>query len=116
MKILNNHILYMNNSILKGKNVSPLKQNMEEGQFSMMRKIFRKSATVTHRNNVGTTLNLSFSDSSSYVKKRVALAIGKKEYNSPLSYSSHDRNEVKHIKHHVRNGGTNAPKKKYIRN
>ena len=56
---------------------NPIKRNMEEGGFSLMRKIFN-SATSTKRNNTGSTQNLSFQDTSSYIEKRKALSIGKK--------------------------------------
>ena len=102
----------MNNSVLSGVNVVPLKRNMEEGQFSLMRKIFRQSAKSTHRNNVGSTQNLSFQDNSSYIERKKAQAIGKEEYNPVVSYSSYDKNEVSHVTRRVRNAGASAPKKK----
>ena len=92
----------MNNSVLQGVNVDPIKRNMEEGPFSLMRKIFRQSAQSTHRNNVGTTQNLSFQDNSSYIERRKAIAIGKQEYNPTVSYRSYDPNEVKHVKRRIR--------------
>ena len=101
----------MNNSILTGKNVSPLKQNMEDGQFSLMRKIWRNTRD-THRNNIGTSLNLTYKDSSSYMERKKARALGKKEYNSPLSYTSYDPVGTNHIKRRVISAGTVSPKKK----
>ena len=101
----------MNNSILTGKNVSPLKQNMEDGQFSLMRKIWRNTRD-THRNNIGTSLNLTYQDSSSYMERKKARALGKKEYNSPLSYTSYDPVGTNHIKRRVISAGTVSPKKK----
>ena len=96
----------MNNSILTGQNVSPLKQNMEDGQFSLMRKIWRNT------NNTGTSLNLTYPDSSSYMERKKAQALGKKSYNSPLSYTSYDPVGTNHIKRRVISAGTVSPKKK----
>lgn len=96
----------MNNSILYGKNVSPLKQNMEDGQFSLMRKIWRN----TNTNDV--SVKLTYQDSSSYMERKKAKAIGKKSYNSPLSYTSYDPVGTNHIKRRVISAGTVSPKKK----
>lgn len=101
----------MNNSILSGKNVSPLKQNMEDGQFSLMRKIWRNTKDA-NRNNTGTSLNLTYQDSSSYMERKKAKAIGNKAYNSPLSYTSYDPVGTYHIKRRVISAGTVSPKKK----
>lgn len=98
----------MNNSILTGQNVSPLKQNMEDGQFSLMRKIWRN----TNKSNTGTNLNLTYQDSSSYMERKKAKAIGNKAYNSPLSYTSYDPVGTNHIKRRVISAGTVSPKKK----
>ena len=76
----------MNNSILTGKNVSPLKQNMENGQFSLMRKIWRNTRD-TNTNEAGLTVNYTYQDSSSYMERKKAKAIGNKSYNSPLNKS-----------------------------
>ena len=91
---------------------NPIKRNMEEGQFSLMRKVFRESAKSTHRNNAGSTLNLSFQDSSSYIARKKALAIGKQEYEPIVSYRSYDPVYVSHIKRKQHSSGTVAPKKK----
>ena len=101
----------MNNSILTGQNVSPLKQNMEDGQFSLMRKIWRN----TNKSNTGTSLNLTYQDSSSYMERKKAQALGKKSYNSPLSYTSYDPVGTNHIKRRVISAGTVSPKKKGFR-
>ena len=101
----------MNNSIQTGKNVSPLKQNMEDGQFSLMRKIWRN----TNQINTGTNLNLTYQDSSSYMERKKAKAIGNKSYNSPLSYTSYDPVGTNHIKRRVISAGTVSPKKKGIK-
>jgi hypothetical protein len=101
----------MNNSILTGQNVSPLKQNMEDGQFSLMRKIWRN----TNQTNTGTNLNLTYQDSSSYMERKKAKAIGNKSYNTPLSYTSYDPVGTNHIKRRVISAGTVSPKKKGIK-
>ena len=50
---------------------NPSKNHMEEGQFSLMRKVFRETmSTSSHRNNAGSTLNLSFQDNSSYLARK----------------------------------------------
>lgn len=90
---------------------NPIKRNMEEGGFSLMRKIFN-SATSTKRNNTGSTQNLSFQDTSSYIEKRKALSIGKKNLAKTISYNSYDPNEVTHVTRRVRGAGCVAPKKK----
>jgi hypothetical protein len=97
----------MNNSILTGKNVSPLKQNMEDGQFSLMRKIWRNTRDT---NEVGATV--TYPDSSSYTERKKARALGKKSYNSPLSYTSYDPVGTYHTKRRVISAGTVSPKKK----
>jgi len=99
------------NSILYGKNVSPLKQNMEDGQFSLMRKIWRNTRD-TYKNEAGVTVNYTYRDSSSYIERKKARALGKKEYNSPLSYTSYDPVGTNHIKRRVISAGTVSPKKK----
>ena len=101
----------MNNSILTGKNVSPLKQNMEDGQFSLMRKIWRNTKD-THTNEAGVTVNYTYQDSSSYMERKKARALGKKSYSSPLSYTSYDPVGTHHIKRRVISAGTVSPKKK----
>jgi hypothetical protein len=101
----------MNNSILTGQNVSPLKQNMEDGQFSLMRKIWRN----TNKSNSGTNLNLTYQDSSSYMERKKAKAIGNKSYSSPLSYTSYDPVGTNHIKRRVISAGTVSPKKKGLK-
>ena len=93
-------------------NGNPIKRNMEEGQFSLMRKVFRESAKSTQRNNAGSTLNLSFQDNSSYIARKKALAIGKQEYNTIVSYRSYDPVYVYHVKRKQHSSGAVAPKKK----
>ena len=90
---------------------NPSKNNMEEGQFSLMRKVFRESAKSTHRNNAGSTLNLSFIDNSSYIARKKALAIGKQEYQPSISYRSYDPVYVGHVIRKQHSSGSVAPKK-----
>lgn len=89
---------------------NPSKNNMEEGQFSLMRKVFRESANTTHRNNTGSTLNLSFQDNSSYLARKKALALGKQQY-KVVSYRSYDPVYVSHIIRKQHSSGSVAPKK-----
>ena len=95
-------------------NGNPIKRNMEEGQFSLMRKVFRESAKSTNRNNAGTALNLCFQDNSSYIARKKALAIGKQEYHSVVSYRSYDPVYVNHVIKKQHSSGAVAPKKKGI--
>ena len=46
----------MNNSVLKGVNVAPHKRNMEEGHFSLMRSIYRKTSQPKEYNYNGSIL------------------------------------------------------------
>jgi hypothetical protein len=96
-------------SVNKGKN--PSKNHMEEGQFSLMRKVFRESAKSTHRNNEGATLNLSFVDNSSYISRKKALAIGKEQYQPIISYRSYDPVYVGHVIRKQHSAGSVVPKK-----
>lgn len=50
---------------------------MEQGQFSLMRSVYRNIST--HRNNAGSTSNLTFQDSSSYIQRQKAKALGKSD-------------------------------------
>jgi hypothetical protein len=88
---------------------NPAKNHMEEGQFSLMRKVFRESAFSTHRNNAGSTLNLSFQDNSSYIARKKALAIGKQH--KITSYRSYDPVYVGHIIRKQHSSGAVPPKK-----
>ena len=94
-------------SVNRGKN--PLKNHMEEGQFSLMRKVFRESATSTHRNNEGATLNLTFIDNSSYISRKKALALGKQS--QVVYYTSYDPVHVSHVIRKQHSSGSVAPKK-----
>jgi len=102
----------MNNSILGGKNVAPLKRNMEEGQFSLMRSVYRHTSQPKTQNYNGSTLNITYQDSSSRIERLKSIAIGKEEYQSTVSYRSYDTNDVTHRLNRVRRAGAVAPKKK----
>ena len=104
----------MNNSVLSGKNVAPLKRNMEEGQFSLMRSIYRNTSQAKKTNYNGGTLNITYQDSSSRTERLKSIAIGKQEYQSTVSYRSYDTNDVAHKLRRVRQAGTAAPKKKEL--
>ena len=99
-------------SVNVGKN--PAKNNMEEGQFSLMRNIFRRSSKI-HRNNVGTTQNLSYQDNSSYIEKMKAVALGR-SMNTITSYRSYDPVYVNHIIKKQHSSGSVAPKKGQMKN
>jgi len=88
---------------------NPAKMNMEEGQFSLMRKVF-KDSIAQKRNNAGSTLNLSFSDNSSYIARKKAIAIGKQNKGS-VSYMSYDPVYVNHIIRKQHSSGAVVPKK-----
>ena len=96
------------------KTQNPAKNNMEEGQFSLMRKVFRESIS-THRNNAGATLNLSFQDNSSYLARKKAIALGKMTFSGnslqSVSYRSHDPVFVDHVIRKQHSSGSVAPKK-----
>ena len=94
------------------KTNNPSKNHMEEGHFSLMRKVFTRSAFSTHRNNEGSTLNLSFQDNSSYLARKKAIAIGKQTYGKINSYRSYDPVYVNHIIRKQHSSGTVPPKKR----
>jgi hypothetical protein len=105
-------ILYMNNSVLSGINVASMKRNMEEGQFSLMRRVYRNTSQPKKVDSTSSTMNLTYKDSSSRTERLKSLAIGKEEYNSTVSYRSYDTNGVTHTLRRVRQAGSVAPKKK----
>ena len=96
------------------KTTNPSKNHMEEGQFSLMRKVFRESIS-THRNNAGATLNLSFQDNSSYLARKKAIALGKMTFSGnslqSVSYRSYDPVFVDHVIRKQHSSGSVAPKK-----
>jgi hypothetical protein len=89
---------------------NPTKNNMEEGQFSLMRKVFRETPSSNHRNNAGSTLNLSYIDNSSYIARKKAIAIGKQN-KGIVSYVSYDPVYVNHVIRKQHSSGSVAPKK-----
>jgi hypothetical protein len=91
---------------------NPAKMNMEEGQFSLMRKVF-KDSIAQKRNNAGSTLNLSFSDNSSYISRKKAIAIGKQNKGS-VSYMSYDPVYVNHVIRKQHSSGAVVPKKSIV--
>ena len=102
----------MNNSVLSGVNVAPIKRNMEEGHFSLMRSIYRQTSQPKTFNYNGSTLNITYQDSSSRIERLKANAIGKEGKQSTVSYRSYDTNDVTHRLNRVRHAGASAPKKK----
>ena len=90
---------------------NPSKNHMEEGQFSLMRKVYREIKS-NHRNNAGSTQNLSFQDNSSYLARKKAIALGKPIYSGkPNSYRSYDPVYVGHVIRKQHSSGSVAPKK-----
>jgi hypothetical protein len=57
---------------------------MDQGGFSLMRSVYRNLST--HRNNAGSTLNLTFQDSSSYIQRQKSLALGKSNPQKKFAY------------------------------
>ena len=100
------------NSVLSGVNVAPLKRNMEEGQFSLMRRVYRNTSQPKIVNSNSASVNITYKDSSSRVERLKAIAIGKQEYQTTVSYRSYDTNGVSHALRRVRQAGASAPKKK----
>ena len=101
------------NNILYSKNASPLKNNMEESSFSLSRRVFRQIGTIPKTITVeGKVINNKFQDSSSYMERKKALAIGNNAYKSTIRYTSYDPNGTYHTKRRVVSGGTVSPKKK----
>jgi len=102
----------MNNSVLSGVNVAPIKRNMEEGHFSLMRRVYRNTSQTKTVDSISSAVNITFQDSSSRTSRLKSLAIGKEEYQSTVSYRSYDTNGVTHALRRVRQAGSVAPKKK----
>jgi hypothetical protein len=100
------------NSVLSGVNVAPLKRNMEEGQFSLMRRIYRQTSQPKTVDASSYKMNITYKDSSSRIERLKSIAIGKQEYQTTVSYRSYDTNEVTHRVRKVRQAGASAPKKK----
>ena len=101
------------NNILYSKNASPLKHNMPNAEFSLSRRTFRQIGVIPKTITVeGKVINNKFQDSSSYMERKKALAIGNHAYKSTIRYTSYDSNETHHIKRRVVSAGTVSPKKK----
>ena len=89
-----------NNSIVNAVNASPMKgQNSSNGNhFSMMRSIFQRTPKTNPENNTVNSINGKnslYQDNSLYLLKKKSKAIGKTQYNKPLSYNSSPSNDVK---------------------
>lgn len=89
-----------NNSIVNAVNASPMKgQNSSNGNhFSMMRSIFQRTPKINPENNTVNSINGKnslYQDNSLYLLKKKSKAIGKTQYNQPLSYNSSPSNDVK---------------------
>ena len=89
-----------NNSIVNAVNASPMKgQNSSNGNhFSMMRSIFQRTPKINPENNTVNSINGKnslYQDNSLYLLKKKSIAIGKTQYNQPLSYNSSPSNDVK---------------------
>lgn len=102
----------MNNSVLQGVNAAPLKRNMEEGQFSLMRRVYRQTSQPKTEDSISYTVNITYKDSSSRTDRLKSKAIGKEGNQSTVSYRSYDTNGVTHTLRRVRQAGSVAPKKK----
>jgi hypothetical protein len=104
------------NNILYSRNAAPLKNNMEEGIFSLYKRIYRQTSNISNTTLVdNTVVNNKFQDSSSYMERKKALAIGSKSYKTPITYNSYDPVNTYHTKRRVISAGTVSPKKKNIK-
>ena len=113
----------MNNSFLLGKHSNPIKQNMEESQFSLMKtvynrvlqqNIYKTKSTEKYSNLYGPSINIKYQDTSSYIERKKAKAIGKESTNNTVSYRSYDPGGTYHTKRRVISAGTVSPKKKSL--
>ena len=101
------------NNILYNKNASPLKNNMPESEFALSKRVFRQTGLIPKTNTVdGHIVNNKFQDSSSYMERKKALAIGNNSYKSAIRYTSYDPVGTYHTKRRVKSAGTVSPKKK----
>jgi hypothetical protein len=86
---------------------------MPNAEFSLSRRTFRQIGVIPKTITVeGKVINNKFQDSSSYMERKKALAIGNHAYKSTIRYTSYDSNETHHIKRRVVSAGTVSPKKK----
>jgi len=85
---------------------------MEEGHFSLMRRVYRQTSQTKTVDTNSSTVNITYKDSSSRTERLKSKAIGKEGYQSTVSYRSYDTNGVTHSLRRVRHVGSVAPKKK----
>jgi hypothetical protein len=113
----------MNNSFLLGTHSNPIKRNMEESQFSLMKSVYKRvvqqnSYTIKtderYSNMYGPSINIKYQDTSSYIERKKARAIGRESNNSTVSYRSYDPVGTYHTKRRVVSAGTVSPKKKSL--
>lgn len=113
----------MNNSFLLGKHSNPIKRNMEESQFSLMKSVYNRvikqntyklDSDERYSHLYGPSTNLKYQDISSYIERKKAKAIGKESNNNKVSYSSYDPVGTYHTKRRVISAGTVSPKKKSL--
>ena len=113
----------MNNSFLLGKHSNPIKRNMEESQFSLMKSVYNRvikqniytpKADERYSNLYGPSINIKYQDTSSYIERKKAKAIGKESTNATVSYRSYDPVGTSHTKRRVISAGTVSPKKKSL--
>ena len=111
----------MNNSFLLGKHSNPIKRNMEESQFSLMKSVYNRviqqniykpESEQRYSNLYGPSINIKYQDTSSYIERKKAKAIGKESNNNIVSYRSYDSVGTYHTKRRVISAGTVSPKKK----
>jgi hypothetical protein len=91
--------------------MNPIKRNMEEGTFSLLRSIYRHNSHSKTKHHNEPTLNITYPDSSSRIQRLKSIATGK-EIKTATSYSSYDPNTVTHTIRRLRHAGAAAPKKK----
>jgi hypothetical protein len=113
----------MNNSFLLGKHSNPIKRNMEESQFSLMKSVYKRvilqnnytvKSDQRYSNLYGPSMNIKYQDTSSYIERKKAKAIGKESNNTTVSYRSYDPVGTYHTKRRVVSAGTVSPKKKNL--
>lgn len=105
-----------NNNILFGKNVMPMKGQTSGsgGHYSTMRQIYQKTPKenpLNHNNTHKGKQQSVYHDSSLYMIRKKAQAIGKQSYSSPLSFNSNPTNDVKNAQKRVRSSGAVTPRK-----
>ena len=99
---------------LNNVELNPIKRNMEEGEFSLMRRIFRDSGNPKDkRDNVGTTINLTYKDNSSYIHNKKANSVAT-QLGKITSYRSYDPVYVGHVMRKLHTSGAVVGKKKVV--